>query len=236
MDMNSTPVAGYTQHSCMGGCVGGGDITETADGIPTLQDIAGYSTMQPQQQEQQRQQLQQANHNAFGGMPFQSSFRWAASNAPQANAPQAYAPQTNISQANVTQTMPAAKGKQMMTAAQAAQMVQGVQSASVAGVPGTQMVQGTSSAPLIPGQPVPLTPTTQPMPISGESLQYLNGFLRTQIGRAVQVEFLIGTNTLVDRTGTLLGVGANYILINEAETDDLVACDFYNIKFVKFYY
>lgn len=85
-------------------------------------------------------------------------------------------------------------------------------------------------------QNMPITGATEPFPISGESLQYLNGFVRTQIGRVVTVEFLIGTNTLVDRTGTLLGVGANYLLINEAETDDITACDFYNIKFIKFYY
>lgn len=51
-----------------------------------------------------------------------------------------------------------------------------------------------------------------------------------------QSGLLIGTNTLVDKSGVLLGVGANFILINEAETDDVVACDFYNIKFIKFYY
>ena len=37
-----------------------------------------------------------------------------------------------------------------------------------------------------------------------QSLQYMNAFLRTQIGKKVTVDFLIGTNTLVDRTGTLL--------------------------------
>lgn len=47
---------------------------------------------------------------------------------------------------------------------------------------------------------------------------------------------MLGTNTLTDRTGTLLGVGANYILINESDSDDLLACDFYNIKFIRFYY
>lgn len=82
----------------------------------------------------------------------------------------------------------------------------------------------------------PLMPTNQPPPISGESLQYLNGFLRTQLGRTVTVEFLVGANTLVDRTGVLLAVGANYILINEIQTDDITACDFYNIKFIRFYY
>jgi len=74
------------------------------------------------------------------------------------------------------------------------------------------------------------------IPITAESLQFLNGFMRTQIGRRVKVEFLIGTNSFVDKEGTLLGVGVNYILINETDTDDLTACDFYNIKFIKFYY
>lgn len=83
----------------------------------------------------------------------------------------------------------------------------------------------------------PLTPTAaQAGAITGDNLQYLNGFLRSQIGRPVLVTFLIGTNTLTDRSGILLGVGINYILINETQTDDVLACDFYNIKFVRFYY
>lgn len=79
-------------------------------------------------------------------------------------------------------------------------------------------------------------PTEAQVGVTGSSLQFLNGFLRTQIGRKVMVEFLIGTNTLVDRSGILVAVGTNYILINESETDDLLACDYYNIKFVRFYY
>jgi hypothetical protein len=82
----------------------------------------------------------------------------------------------------------------------------------------------------------PITALNQPMPVTTQSLQYINGFLRTQIGKKVTVDFLIGTSTLVDKTGTLLGVGANFILINEIETDDLLICDFYTIKFVKVYY
>ena len=34
----------------------------------------------------------------------------------------------------------------------------------------------------------------------------------------------------------LLGVGVNYILLNEIEGDDVIACDFYNIKFIHFYF
>lgn len=94
--------------------------------------------------------------------------------------------------------------------------------------------------PMIPTQGAqglaPIVPWNQPMPVTVESLQYMNGFMRTQIGRKVTAEFLIGTGTLVDKTGTLLAVGANYILINELETDDILLCDFYSIKFIKFYY
>ncbi|MDR3551951.1 MAG: hypothetical protein P4L75_02395 [Clostridia bacterium] len=82
----------------------------------------------------------------------------------------------------------------------------------------------------------PITPLTQPAPITLESLQYFNGYLRTQIGRKVTVNFLIGTNTFIDKTGTLLGVGANYILLREIETDDVTMCDYYSIKFVRIYH
>jgi hypothetical protein len=104
-------------------------------------------------------------------------------------------------------------------------------------MPPTFQQQTSSTSPQLQSSNLtPITPTTQPQPVTTESLQYFNGYLRTQIGRKVTVDFLIGTNTLVDKTGTLLGVGANYILINELETDDLLICDFYTIKFVKVYY
>lgn len=73
-------------------------------------------------------------------------------------------------------------------------------------------------------------------PVTSESIQFLNGFIRTQIGRHVQVDFLVGSNTVTTKNGYLLGVGANYILINELDTNDITACDFYNIKFIRIYY
>lgn len=83
---------------------------------------------------------------------------------------------------------------------------------------------------------IAITDFSNPFPVTAESIQYLNGFIRTQIGRRITVTFLIGSNTLEEKTGFLLGVGANYILINELDTNDLTACDFYNIKFIRFYY
>lgn len=153
-----------------------GAISKTmGNKVPTMEEIASYTSMTPAQQEQQRQQLEQSGTTLTPGMPGYSGSR----------------------------------GGQMQTAA--------------------QPTAGSGLA--------PLTPTTaQAAAITGDNLQYLNGFLRTQIGRPVLVTFLIGTNTLTDRSGILIGVGINYILINETQTDDVLACDFYNIKFVRFYY
>ena len=81
-----------------------------------------------------------------------------------------------------------------------------------------------------------ITDFSNPFPVTAESIQYLNGFIRTQIGRRIRVTFLIGSNMTEEKEGYLLGVGANYILMNELDTDDLTACDFYNIKFITFFY
>ena len=61
---------------------------------------------------------------------------------------------------------------------------------------------------------------------------YTPAFLRTQIGRLMQVEFLIGTNNMVDRIGFLEDVGASYILLRSFEGDSLIYADLYAIKFI----
>lgn len=81
-----------------------------------------------------------------------------------------------------------------------------------------------------------ITDIQNPYPVTPESLQYLNGFIRTQIGRRVSIDFLVGSNTMVTKLGYLLGVASNYILINELDTNDITTCDFYNIKFIRFFY
>ncbi len=96
-----------------------------------------------------------------------------------------------------------------------------------AGVPTTDINQVGGNA---------ITDFSNPFPVTAESIQYLNGFIRTQIGRRITVTFLVGSNLIEEKSGFLLGVGANYILINELDTNDLTACDFYNIKFIRFYY
>ncbi len=61
---------------------------------------------------------------------------------------------------------------------------------------------------------------------------YTPAFLREQIGKLVRVEFLIGTNNLVDRIGILEDVGASYILLRALESGVLTYADIYSIKFV----
>lgn len=61
---------------------------------------------------------------------------------------------------------------------------------------------------------------------------YTPAFLREQIGKLMRVEFLIGTNNMVDRIGILDDVGASYILLRSFEGDSLTYCDIYSIKFI----
>ena len=61
---------------------------------------------------------------------------------------------------------------------------------------------------------------------------YTPAFLREQIGKLMRVEFLIGTNNLTDRIGILEDVGASYILLRSVESDNLIYCDIYSIKFI----
>lgn len=77
----------------------------------------------------------------------------------------------------------------------------------------------------------PLLPPDYATTLDYESLQYLNGYLRTQIGKYVKAEFLVGSTNIAVKYGKLTGVGLNYILIENPATGDVSACDFYNIKF-----
>ncbi|MGI6227307.1 MAG: hypothetical protein ACOYJ1_13740 [Peptococcales bacterium] len=93
-----------------------------------------------------------------------------------------------------------------------------------------------SAVPTAPATGVPAVPGTQgqamQIPVTVENTLFTAGFLRTQIGRRVRVEFLLGTNLLTDRTGTLVAVGASYIILRPPESDDLIMCDIYSIRFV----
>ena len=61
---------------------------------------------------------------------------------------------------------------------------------------------------------------------------YTPAFLKTQIGKLMNIEFLIGTNNIVDKIGILQDVGVNYILLRSLESDNITYCYIYSIKFI----
>jgi|GEM_PF-924109 len=100
---------------------------------------------------------------------------------------------------------------------------------------GTQTTASSAvpAAPSVSGAvPVQTAPLSEQVPSTLQNTFFTPGFLRTQIGRRVRVEFLLGTNLLTDRTGTLVAVGASYIVLRLVDSDDLMMCDIYSIKFV----
>lgn len=80
---------------------------------------------------------------------------------------------------------------------------------------------------------MPSTSMGPETPVTVASPYYTAGFLKNFIGKNVRVEFLLGTaGSISDRVGTLLEVGASYIVIQPLLTDDLLMCDLYSIRFV----
>ena len=45
------------------------------------------------------------------------------------------------------------------------------------------------------------------------NIQYLNGYLRTQIGNYCSVQLLLGISGIETKEGVLVGVGVNYIIL-----------------------
>ena len=82
----------------------------------------------------------------------------------------------------------------------------------------------------------PLVPPEYDQNVDYDSVQYMNGFLRTQIGRSVMVQQLIGSGNTVDRYGFLVGVGNNYLLLQDITNGNILLIDFYTVKYVYIYY
>lgn len=59
--------------------------------------------------------------------------------------------------------------------------------------------------------------------------------LADNLGYYVEIDFLIGTNNIVTRSGILYAVGVNYVTLYQEEDDRYIVGDMYSIKFVTFY-
>ncbi len=74
-------------------------------------------------------------------------------------------------------------------------------------------------------------PDGMQVPETVESELFVPGFLMTQIGKYMRIDFLIG-NSLTDRTGRLERVGASYIILRALD-GNMVLCDMFSIKFAE---
>ena len=94
------------------------------------------------------------------------------------------------------------------------------------------------------GMPIMMPPETMPGYGNGggcdeetgppviEDTNYLQGYLRTIIGKYVKVNFILGSDLFIDKEGILIEVGVDHIVLRETRTDDELICDLYSIKFV----
>lgn len=63
----------------------------------------------------------------------------------------------------------------------------------------------------------------------------LQQFLADNLGEYVVVEFLIGTQTLVQKAGILYAVGTSVMTLYQELAQTFVTCDLFSVKFVTFY-
>jgi hypothetical protein len=100
--------------------------------------------------------------------------------------------------------------------------------------PSIRMVTGES---VMPGDTpaMPLVPSATQAPETATNPYYLSGYLKNYLGKNMMVQFLIGENSLVDKTGRLIDVGANFIVLQPVGSDDMLMGDLYAIKFVTIY-
>lgn len=66
-----------------------------------------------------------------------------------------------------------------------------------------------------------------------DNSQYLQEYLKTIISRFIKVDFLLGDSNLISKEGILKEVGTDYIVLEMIQSNDLLACDIYSIKFVQ---
>lgn len=97
----------------------------------------------------------------------------------------------------------------------------------------------TNITPGIPSFSVPSNPLLPPgyqETLDYNSLQYANGFYRTQIGKYVRIDQLLGSNNMTTQEGFLIGVGYNYLILQEGYTGNILVVDIYSVKNMYVYY
>jgi len=68
------------------------------------------------------------------------------------------------------------------------------------------------------------------------SVDYIPGYLASNIGRNVRAEFILGTSQFTDKTGVLVDVGINYFVLQDINSRAYIMCDLYSVRFVTLLY
>lgn len=91
-------------------------------------------------------------------------------------------------------------------------------------------------SPMITVPQTPLTTQEFTESLDVESVQAFVGFLRTQIGRYMRIEQLVGSNTIEDRYGFLVGIGTNFVILQEITSGNIMVIDLFSIRLTYIYY
>lgn len=86
----------------------------------------------------------------------------------------------------------------------------------------------------IPQTPMTTRELTETIDIT--DVQSYLGFLRTQIGRYMRVEQLMGSNIVENRYGFLVGIGSNFIILQEITSGNIMVVDLFTIRLTYIYY
>lgn len=120
---------------------------------------------------------------------------------------------------------------------QTSQGVAGQSTVSPSAMPSQPSLPSQPVTPIMPGQfqtGQPITGTFRQAPPPTTDINYIPGFLASNIGRSVRAEFIIGSSQYVDKAGILSAVGINYFVLQDPSSRTYTMCDLYSVRFVTF--
>lgn len=97
-------------------------------------------------------------------------------------------------------------------------------------------ITNSGDVPFIAVPQTPLTTENFSETIDITDVQAYLGFLRTQIGRYMRIEQLVGSDTIENRYGFLVGIGSNFIILQEITTGNIMVIDLFSIRLTYIYY
>lgn len=98
------------------------------------------------------------------------------------------------------------------------------------------LVNTQGNQPYVTIPQTPMTPQDFTETIDITDTQNYLGFLRTQIGRYMRIEQLMGSSQVESRYGFLVGIGSNFIILQEITSGNIMVVDLFTIRLTYIYY